>query len=539
MTRSATTRGVWPNAVVENFHERPSGDPDRLEIWCYTDALSYQRGDRVQLHVSTTAHEFDLSVTRDGAEAQVVLERTGLPGQDHPTPEDCSALGCGWPVAFEFALPADWRSGGYIVEVRARARDGQSVAHHHFFALCSEPDGSGARILQIAATSTWIAYNDWGGSNHYEGITGPDKDQFSPLLSIARPLSRGFVKLPLGAPRIPLRTPPPMGAAVRYPHMEWAYANGYSKKYASAGWASYDRHFFRWAEAQGYALDLATQHDLQFRPQILDGYALVVIVGHDEYWSWEMRDAIERYLDGGGRVARFAGNFFWQIRLEQEGRVQVCYKARYEADPLYASARRARTTMLWESALVDRPGALTFGLNGARGVYAGWGGCAPRGAGGFTVYRPDHWAFAGTDLYYGDILGAQSRVFGYEVDGLDYTVRDGLPYPTGADGAPEGIEILAMGLATVREEDHGNNADPMFIAENDVRMVAAMLYGEATPETVGRAARGAGMMVSFARGDGAVFNAGSCEWVAGLIERDPYIERITRNVIDRFLRARD
>lgn len=35
----------------------------------------------------------------------------------------------------------------------------------------------------------------------------------------------------------------------RYPYMEWAYAYGYSKKYASAGWASYERRFARWAES--------------------------------------------------------------------------------------------------------------------------------------------------------------------------------------------------------------------------------------------------------------------------------------------------
>lgn len=48
------------------------------------------------------------------------------------------------------------------------------------------------------------------------------------------------------------------GEMVRYPYMEWAYAYGYSKKYASSGWASYERHFARWAESQGYAFDVIT-----------------------------------------------------------------------------------------------------------------------------------------------------------------------------------------------------------------------------------------------------------------------------------------
>ena len=114
--------------------------------------------------------------------------------------------------------------------------------------LRPSPKTEPAPILQVAATSTWIAYNEWGGSNHYEGITGPGRNLYSSHLSTQRPWTRGFPFLPVGAPRIPLREPPRMGAAPRYPHMEWAYANGYSKKYTSAGWASYDRYFLRWAE---------------------------------------------------------------------------------------------------------------------------------------------------------------------------------------------------------------------------------------------------------------------------------------------------
>ncbi len=52
-----------------------------------------------------------------------------------------------------------------------------------------------------------------------------------------------------------------------------------------------------------------------------------------------------------------------------------------------------------------------------------------RGVRGFPVYRPEHWAFAETGLCYGDLLGAEGHAFGYEVDGLDYVVRGGLPEP--------------------------------------------------------------------------------------------------------------
>jgi len=278
-----------------------------------------------------------------------------------------------------------------------------------------------------------------------------------------------------------------------------------------------------------------TQHDLQYHPEIIDGYDCLTFIGHDEYWSWEMRDAIDSYVEQGGTIARFAGNFLWQTRIENQGHTQVCYKyiAR-EEDPVNETAQAHRSTSCWDAPEIGRPGAQTFGLSGTQGLYAGWGGCAPRGAGGFTIYRPDHWAFTNCDIYYGDVLGAASRIFGYEVDDVDHIIKDGLPYATGTDGAPENLLILAVGLATVFEADHGHN-DKLFIAADDAEFVARTTYGSATPQTVDRCKRGSGMVAIFERREGCVFTAGSCEWIAGLIDRDPQVELVTKNVLNRFL----
>jgi hypothetical protein len=159
----------------------------------------------------------------------------------------------------------------------------------------------------------------------------------------------------------------------------------------------------------------------------------------------------------------------------------------------------------------------------------------PRGPGGFTIYRPEHWAFAGSDLYYGDVLGGASKVFGYEVDGLDYTFRDGLPFPTIDAGAPDGLEILAMGHASILEEHHGNPGTDLFIGDEDLAFAAETIFGAATPEAMDKLRRSSGMIVTFPKGKGEVFHAGTCEWVAGLIDRDPYVERVTQNVIERYL----
>ena len=126
-------------------------------------------------------------------------------------------------------------------------------------------------------------------------------------------------KLPPGAPREGHQVPPPQFAPPRYRAKEWARLTGRSRHYASAFWATYERHFVVWAERQGYELDYLTQQDLDLSPECLDGYRCVVIVGHDEYWSWRMRDTLDRFLDRGGNLARFAGNFEWQVRLEEKG----------------------------------------------------------------------------------------------------------------------------------------------------------------------------------------------------------------------------
>ena len=523
-------------AVFGHRYEYAGMHGARGEIWCYTDALAYPPGAMVRLCVSSTAQAYRLTVARDGASLQPVLEREIRDARWQDAAEQCSVLGCGWTPSLEFRIEEDWPSGAYRITLSAAGPPGSELRAHHLFIVRPLPGAKPQRILQIAASGTWTAYNTWGGSNHYQGITGPHRNQYATTVSLERPWCRGFIVLPDEAPRVPLQFDPPPGAALRYPHMEWAFANGYSNKYASAGWASYDRHFFQWAERAGFGVDLASQHELHFNPEILAGYDCVVCVGHDEYWTWEMRDAIDEYVERGGHVARFAGNFMWQTRLERSGKAQICYKYRARAeDPVYRSDDPSRTTGSWEAKETGRPGALTFGLNATDGLYAGWGGCAPRGVRGFPVYRPEHWAFAGTGLCYGDLLGAAGHAFGYEVDGLDYLIRGGLPEPSETSGAPPGLEILALGLSSLKEERTGLPLDDRFLSDDDAKFVAEIRLGDQSDAAVDRVKRGAGMMVNFPRGRGEVFHAGSCEWVAALLRRDPMVERVTANVLNRYL----
>lgn len=407
------------------------------------------------------------------------------------------------------------------------------VEEHHLIIV--RAGAQKAQMLLLCATSTWVAYNCWGGANAHDGKPGADGQQFSPILTTQRPWTRGFCRLPEGAPRAVPHMAPLPGDIVRYPYMEWAYSYGYSRKYASAGWASYERHFTRWAEAEGFDHDVATLHDLDADMDLLQDYKCVVIVGHDEYWSRNMRLAMDNWIETGGKLARFAGNFLWQVRLEDAGRKQVCYKhnAR-DMDPVQGTDKQNMLTTAWEASDLNWPGVQTVGVNGARGVSAGMGYCVGQGSGGFTIYRPEHWVFDQTYLGYGDVLGSASRIYGSEVDGLDLVIEEGLPYTTGEDGAAEEITILGLGFGRTFEADHGIWGESLLVGDAQVAWRAETLFGVVTDDTMDRASRGNGVIIHWPRKRGEVFTAATSEWVMGLKRRDPQVEQVTRNVLRRF-----
>lgn len=537
-------RGQGFDATLAHFYETPLEDPNYLEIWCYTDKICYLPGEEVRFHASTTAKEFSIEVVRDGLAPRTVYAAHGLPGALHRLQPDFYSAGCGWPVACAWRLPSDLPSAFYTVVSRTTrtAVGTKSVSHptareqHHGFFVRRPAQRPSAEILLVAATCTWTAYNDWGGFSHYLGRDLPDGFRHAPRLSIQRPFARGFIWIPDGAPRKPHRLALAPNSIPVYPIIDFAYARGFSKFYGNAGWATYERNFALFAEREGYQIDYAAQSELHYDPHLLDGYKCVVFVGHCEYWTWEMRKAVERFLEGGGNIARFAGDFSWQIRLEDAGSTQIAYKERADdSDPVRNTVdRKHLLTSYWEHPAVNWFGAETFGLSSSYGVYAHVGVNTPRSTGGFAVYRPDHWAFAGTDLYYGDDFGSDAKIFGYEVDGLDYTFSDGLPYPTFKDRAPAGTEILAMSVASNCEADHGHRGSVFYYGDQSPE-IDRRRYGAVGGLDRGGAQRGSGMIVTFQRGAGTVFHAGSCEWVAGLKCKDYCTETITRNVLNRFI----
>ncbi len=159
--------------------------------------------------------------------------------------------------------------------------------------------------------------------------------------------------------------------------------------------------------------------------------------------------------------------------------------------------------------------------------------CVSRGSAGFTVYNDKHWALAGTDLFYGDQLGADVPLIGYESDGCLFEFGDdGLPKSLTVGGVPENLEIIGIAPVTLGE-DPESGYTPMIPPEK-LDVIADAIYGDSSPAMQQRLLRGHAMLASFKRGKGEVFNTGTTEWAHALAAKDPYIEVITRNVMERF-----
>ena len=178
--------------------------------------------------------------------------------------------------------------------------------------------GSAARSCCELATNTWNAYNDDGGPNLY---TGAGRAVVRPAAGAG---DAGQGRHHAAARRAGLR---PLDAR---PGPDDVARHG---RLGRAGAAVRALGRGRRASSSGYA----TNADLEQHPDVLDGCRLLLSVGHDEYWTWGMRDTVEAFVAGGGNVAFLSGNTcYWQVRIE--GDVMVGYKHRHAEDPVQSDA---------------------------------------------------------------------------------------------------------------------------------------------------------------------------------------------------------
>jgi hypothetical protein len=445
-------------------------EPRPLFIEAYSDQLSYVSGEEIEFHISTSAAQYGMEIARIGQRREVIWSKDKLEGKEHPVPENASSHGCQWPVAFKLKVPAEWRSGYYSVKLSVADQGGQFVQRNRrtaegemFFVVRSSQPGRDSVILLQLTANTYNAYNNWGGSSLY-AFHGRANLQGS-RVSFNRPLAGFF--------------------------------------------SNWEQPFVAWAERNGYVLDYAVNSDLEFHPEILEHYRLVLSVGHDEYWSAPMRDHLETFIAHGGNVAFFSGNSVcWQVRSEENGRALVGWKQSYNRDPIYQTGDFRTLSTLWSHYLVQRPENQLTGVGFLYGGYHLSHGQFMDGSGAFTVHRPDHWVFNGTNLKREETFGGKQTIVGYECDGCQFTSKDGLPVPTGQDGTPTNFVILATAPARWHPDD-------------------CQWY-----ERWEKGRLGAAVMGSYTRG-GTVFTVGTTDWAHGLRGGEPAVEQITRNVLDR------
>ncbi len=489
--------------------------------YCWPQSIAH--GGTVALHLSSTGgRPVHVEIARVGWKREIVWQ-DNVPAGDHPTPRNASAEGCDWPAACTVTAGSEWRSGYYEVVLTIDI-DGRRRTDHAFFVV-RPPADSPNRILLQLATNTWAAYNDFGGQNLYTGGTRS---------SLQRPMARGYLHKPAGAGRRVTTTNPP--DPDMNTHVGYLRRHHLSPYAGSAGWPDWELPFLAWAEREGFGIDVCANADLEEYPRIVDGYSLLLSVGHDEYWSGPMRDTVEAFIARGGNVAFFSGNTaFWQVRLEDaspEGpaATMVGYKAQMKSDPAFG-VRNGELTTIWSDHLIGRPENHMTGVSFSRGGYHRIGKRVTNGAGGYTVHRPQHWIFEGTGIDYGDVLGASATVVGYECDGCDFTYRDGLPYPTGSDGTPENFEIL--GTAPAAHFTRTTAARPPRPEDpSELEFISSRVFGERGHED--RLAHGHAVLGTYvSAGGGTVITSGCTDWAHGLAERDPQIERITANVLTR------
>lgn len=487
----------------------------------YARRPSVVRGEAVELCVSSRAARYGVRVTRVGADREVAWTRTGLTGREHPVPSDAAQWGCRWPITLEVPT-GDLRPGYYEVALIAEGVSGPRALGHAFFVVRPR-SGEEQRLLVALATNTDAAYNTWGGPSLYDGAT---------QVSFERPLDRGMIwrkdeaiedraMLPYSA-RVSA-DPGLMRVVERYT------ARTMNFRAAFAGWFNWEMPFVRWAERCGYGVDLCTNLDVA-DAAVLDRHRVLVSVGHDEYWTMAMREGVEGWVRDGGRLAVLSGNTCsWQVRVS--GSVMIGFKERADTDdPVVGTADQRLMTGPFIHPFVARPENALFGVGTNGGLYSRSGGLASRGAGGLTVWREDHWALEGTGLGYGDCFGIEAGITGYEAMGCRLQFGpDGLPVALRDAGTPEAFIVLASAPAVYGTAGAAGRGDATL-----ERATATMLYGRTDAVLEQRIRHGHVVVGTMPLGRGEVFSGSTTNWIYG-VQSDPAIERMTRNVLDRFL----
>lgn len=343
-------------------------------------------------------------------------------------------------------VPTSATSGFYVVKLTGTT----SAGHQSYIPFIVRNDSYESPFLFKIGVTTHPAYNGWPGRLNPGDIASPEN-------------GKSFYNQYSGGPTLP-------GIPTNPPGTRQARKISFNRPYAiissfgiydtlGTGFINYEYPMIRWLEKEGYdvtyATDIDAHSDSPTAPNILQPgkHKVLLSVGHDEYWSWEMRDNVERARNHSTQplnIGFFSGNnVYWQIRFENSSasgtfpanaanRTMTSYKetARHPEyiaaqDPLYQDIDPSNDYLiadLWRRNTIKPPedelvGVMTIPPEGDDTHPAN--PYSPTYASGFNKVE-----FAGTVpvwLVDGTVGQTLENLIGYESDELYRGVTD--PYP--------------------------------------------------------------------------------------------------------------
>jgi len=126
------------------------------------------------------------------------------------------------------------------------------------------------------------------------------------------------------------------------PAVKVSFNRPYFRGWGSGDFLRWEYNTIRYLEREGYDVSYSSDVDTHERGDLLLSHKGFLVVAHDEYWSWQMRNNVENARDSGVNLGFFTANTcFWQIRYEPSpvtgdaDRTIVGYKyTALTADPL-------------------------------------------------------------------------------------------------------------------------------------------------------------------------------------------------------------
>lgn len=273
-----------------------------------------------------------------------------------------------------------------------------------------------------------------------------------------------------------------------------------------------DLQLVAWLAEHGIDIDILTDDDLdEHGSQLLAPYRTVITGTHPEYTTTVMLDAVEEWLDAGGRLVYVGANgFYWRMAYDRE-------------QPWMIEVRRGHAgSRAWES------GAGEVHLQSTGELAGLWRhlGRTPQQLTGVG------YAAQGFDRSGSYRLLTDSR------DPRAAFITAGVPGPTfGGDGhiggGAAGQELDRYDLTLGTPRDALLIATSKGLSANYRRCVEELGFTVAGTSALDDHRARADVVYHVRPGGGAVFSTGSIAW-AGALGVDPDVDRVTRNVIERF-----